>query len=132
MQARHRLTRGGTLTHYEGEYVVSGVTLFIFLGDGRPRLVRIEPLHLLKLVEDFGSEVFVIDDTIMADDEGPHSGYAIFGRCSDQPEAPYHHAFHHEIDLAKRQCGPLSFQNLKEIAVVRLVWIEGDVDLDIL
>jgi hypothetical protein len=45
-------------------------TLFIFLGDGRPRLVRIEPLHLLKLIESLGSEVFVVDNTIMANNEG--------------------------------------------------------------
>lgn len=63
--------------------VVELAFLFLFVGHGVPGFVRVEEFHLLELVEGLRSKVSVIDNPVVADDEGSHSSYAVFCRSGD-------------------------------------------------
>src|SRR5215471_4048715 len=95
-------------------------SLFTFIQDRVPRLIRVETLHLLKFFETPRSEILVIDNAVLANNESSHSGYAIFGGSSDQGKASYHHVFHQIVHLTERRRWTLPFQNFEEVAVVGL------------
>jgi hypothetical protein len=95
------------------------IFLFILRNWG-PGFVRIKALHVLEFIEGFWSKILLVDNAVVADDEGSHSGHGVLDRCSHQGKAPDHYAFHNEIHFAERRCGSLSFQNLEEITVLRL------------
>src|SRR6186713_1213703 len=52
------------------------------LRDGLPRHVWIEPLHLHEPIERGWTEVLLVNDAIVADDEGLDAGLAVFSRSS--------------------------------------------------
>src|SRR6476661_703634 len=94
--------------------------LLALFGDWGPGLVRVEALHLLKLIESLETEIILVDDAVVADYERLHAGHAVLGRGGDQGETPDHHTFHYEIHFAERSGGSLSLQNFEEITVVGL------------
>src|ERR1700751_4030717 len=100
---------------HPAHFVVSTYLVFIFL-DWIPRLVRIEPLHLLKFIKCVGSKILFVDDAILTDGEGSYSRRRVFGRCGNQSKAANHHAFHDKIHFTKGSRRSLSFENFKEIS----------------
>ena len=65
-------------------------------------------MHVDEFFERGRAEILLIDDAVLADDEGLHAGDAIFGRSRHQSEAADHRAFHHVIELAERSGRSLS------------------------
>jgi len=57
------------------------------LEDWFPGGVRIETLHLYKLIEGGRPKILLEDNAVVADDEGLHAGHAVFSRGSYQGEA---------------------------------------------
>src|SRR5258706_6057627 len=98
----------------------SALFLFLFRWHGGPGFVRIESLRALELIESLRPETFLVDNAVVADDEGPDTGDFILRRRSHEGKAPDHHSFHYEIQLAEWSCGALPFENLEKVAVVRL------------
>src|SRR5947207_3010098 len=94
--------------------------LFILLGDKRPGFVRVEAFHLLEFVQGFRPKVFLVNHSVMTDDEGPHSSNVILSRCSDQGKAANHDTLHDEVHFAEWRRRALPLQDFKEIAMVRL------------
>jgi hypothetical protein len=95
-------------------------SLFLFRLDRFPGCVRVETLHLFECVEGSWPEVLLIDHAVVADDEGPHTRYAILGGCSDQSKTADHRSLHDKVQFAERGCRSLPLQNLEEVAMVRL------------
>src|SRR3974377_1576998 len=95
-------------------------SLFSILRNRGPGFVRIETLHLHKLIERGRPKVLLVDNTILADHEALHPGLAVLGWCRNQSETPDHHAFHHIVHFAEWGGGSLPFENLEKIAMVRL------------
>jgi len=87
-------------------------------GNGVPGLIGVEKVHFLELVKRLGSQVFLVDNTVVAHDERLHPGDRVFGRGGDESKAPNHHSFYDEVHLTKRRGGPLPFQNLEEVSMV--------------
>src|SRR5271167_733307 len=100
--------------------VAESLSLVLFILNRGPGLIRIEEFHLLEFVERPGPEVLLIDNAIVADDEGLYSGDTILGRRGDQGEAPDHHAFDHIVEPAQRSIRTLPLENLEIVAVIRL------------
>src|ERR1700704_3905505 len=86
----------------------------------RPAAIRIEPLHLRERVERAFAEVLLVDDAVVADHECLAPGPPVFGRRRRQRKAADHHGVDDEVHLAEWRRGPLAFEGLEEIAVVRL------------
>ena len=59
-----------------------GLSVWFYLGlvlivqDGLPRCVGVEALHLFELLECIWAEVLLVDDAVVADHEGLHTGDA--------------------------------------------------------
>src|ERR1700756_881154 len=94
--------------------------LFVFRWYRGPGFVRVESLHALKFIETLRPEILFVDNAVVADDEGSHSGYAIFRRRGHKGKASDHYSFHDEVQFAERGCRALPFENLEEIAVIGL------------
>src|SRR5262249_721763 len=88
--------------------------------DRFPRAIWIEALHLFEFIEGGRPQIFRVDDSVMAENEGVNASLAVLGRSSHQGEAPDHHPFDYEIHFAERRRGPLPFQNFEEISMVGL------------
>src|SRR6185436_13768708 len=56
----------------------------------------------------------------MTDNKGPHSGYVILSRRSNQGEAADHGTLHHKVHLAQRRRRALPLQDFEEISMVRV------------
>src|SRR5579863_3657924 len=91
----------------------------VLVGHRGPGVVGIEQLHLAEFIEGFDSEILLVDDAVLTDNEGLHAGDTIFSGRRNQGEAPDHYAFNHEVHLTKRRRRALALQNLEEISVVR-------------
>src|SRR4051812_29339590 len=90
------------------------------VGDGRPGRVRVIHLHGLELFERLGSEVLLVHDSAVADDEGLHSAHPVFRGGRGQSKAADHQALGNKIDLPQRRGGTLAFQDLEIVSVIRL------------
>src|SRR5690348_6803404 len=95
-------------------------SLFVILRNWGPGLIRVEALHLLEFVKSARSEVLLIDDTVLTNDEGLDTRLPVLGWGGYQCEASDHHAFQHVVHLTEPCRWPLAFQNLEEISVVWL------------
>src|SRR5690242_16142518 len=95
-------------------------SLFVILHNWDPGLIRVEALHLLEFVKSARSEVLLIDDTVLTNDEGLDTRLTVLGWGGYQGEASDHHAFHDVVHLTQRGRWTLPFQNLEEISVVWL------------
>ena len=100
--------------------MVLAFSLFVLYWHRGPGFVRIESLHVLELIESLRPEIFLVDNAVVADDEGPHTGDCILRRRSHEGKAPDHYSFNYEIQFAEWSCRALPFENLEEVAVVRL------------
>src|SRR5262249_51008578 len=85
-----------------------GVSLFVLIRNRGPGLVRVEALHFREHVEGLWTEIFFVNNTVVADDESFYSGHSVLGWGSDQSEAADHHPFDNEIHFAERGSGSLS------------------------
>src|SRR5690349_1429358 len=92
----------------------------IILGYRSPGLVPIKAVHLREFAERFSSYVFLVDNTVLADDEGLHTRLAVFRWCGHKAKASDHRTFHYVVHLAERRTRALAFENLEGISVVWL------------
>src|ERR1700741_4562402 len=65
-------------------------SLFVILHNWGPGLVRVEALHLLEFVKSARSEVLLIDDTSLTNDEGLDTRLTVLGWGGYQGEASDH------------------------------------------
>ena len=65
------------------------------------------------------SQILLVDDSCVVDEECLDTGNAIFGRPAYQCEATNHLAFHDVVVSAARCLRPLGGQNPEIIAVIR-------------
>src|SRR5580698_7690611 len=85
-----------------------------------PGFVRVIKLHFPEDLQSIRAQILLINNSLVTDDEGLHSGDAIFRRSSSESEASDHCSLNNKIYLAKRSRGTLPFQNLEVISVVWL------------
>src|SRR3989442_3061741 len=91
------------------------------LGDVRlrPGAIRVELLHSLGEGARLRSEILLVDDAIVIDEEGHHAGGAVLRGEGHQRKPPDHAAAHDVIVLAAGGIGALSGENAVEIPVER-------------
>src|SRR5215831_6606595 len=94
--------------------------LFVLLHNWGPGLIGVETLHLLEFVQSARSEVLLVDDAVLANDEGLDTCLPVLCGGGHQGEASNHYAFHHVVYFTEGGRWPLAFQNLEEISVVWL------------
>jgi len=100
-----------------------GSILFSFgRGNGRfvrwlPRRIRIVRRHRSGYLAGIGTEVLLIDLTVLIDDEGHHSRVAIAGRIGKQRESSGHLARDDIAFGATRRVGSLTGQQPVKVAV---------------
>src|SRR5579862_478568 len=117
---RHMVIRLGTsLLLSAAGWVSCPVIFFVFCRS--PRLIRIEDLHLFEEIERVWSEILLVHNSVIADDERLHARHAILRRRGDQSEASDHDAFDHVVEPAQRSIGTLSLENLEEVPMVWLL-----------
>src|SRR5258705_703167 len=92
----------------------------LLLQDRFPGTIRIESIHFNKLIEGGRPKILLVDNAVVADDEGLHAGHAVLSGSSDQGEAADHYTLHDKIHFADWCRGSLTFQNLEEIAMISL------------
>src|SRR5262249_13746398 len=85
-----------------------------------PGLVGVEALHRLERLERLRAEVLFVNHAILADDEGLDARDAVLNRRSGKREAADHRSLDDVVELPERRRRPLSFQDLEEVAVIRL------------
>src|SRR5271170_2815614 len=101
------------------EIIVPALSLFLIYWHRSPGFVRVESLHVPKRIGSLQPEIFLVDNAVVADDEGPYTGDFILRRRSHQSKATDHYSFHDKIQFAERGCRALTLENLEEVAVVR-------------
>src|SRR4029079_4652689 len=65
-----------------------------------------------------GAQVFLVDDAVVADDEGRDARKEVLRRRRNKREAADHRALHDEVHLAERRRRALPLQDFEEVAVV--------------
>ena len=74
----------------------------------------------LEALQRLLAQVLLVDDAVVAHDEGLDAGHPVLRRCGDEGEAADHRTLHHEVHGAQRRRRTLSLQHLEEVAVVRV------------
>src|SRR5215467_2997116 len=89
----------GTAVGHAGSCSISlaQCALFFFPLHRFPGHVRVETFHRLECLEGASPEVLLIDDSVVADNEGAHTGYAILGGCRNQGKAADHRSIHDKV-----------------------------------
>src|SRR4030095_12085241 len=95
--------------------------LLVLVRHRNPGVVRIEALHFLELFKAVHTEVLFVDNAVVANDEAFDSGYSVNRRTCNQRKSSDHDTLHNEIHLAHWSRRSLSFEDLKVIAVIRLL-----------
>src|SRR5262245_17128005 len=83
---------GGDRLVHDGTFNLESWTYLRF--DGCPRLVRIKLGHGLGNRRSIFSQVFLINDAVMVDDEGHDPGGTVLRRISHYAETAHHLTFH--------------------------------------
>ncbi len=89
---------GGQLAGQSG--TVPCPDLPLLLQDRFPGTIRIESIHFNKLIEGGRPKILLVDNAVVADDEGLHAGHAVLSGSSDQGEAADHYTLHDKIHFA--------------------------------
>src|SRR6185437_15978319 len=74
-----------------------------------PGFVRIIELHVAKILQRARTEILLINNTLIADNEGLHSGNAVFGRSRSEGKSPDHCSLDNKIHFSERCCRTLAF-----------------------
>src|SRR5690348_10321718 len=82
-----------------------------------PRLIRIVPVHVLDYFKSLRPQVFLVNYSIVADDECLYAGDAVFCRSGNKAESTDHDALDYVIELAERRGRTLPLQHLEIVAV---------------
>ena len=82
-----------------------------------PSFIGIVPVHALKCLQRIRPKIFLVHDSVSANDKGLHSRNPILGRCCSKGESADHCSFHDKVHLAQRRSGTLPFQNFEIVAV---------------
>src|SRR5215475_13637931 len=93
-------------------------TLAPLLLDRSPRLVWVEKLNHLELIEGSRSKVLLVHNAVVADDETSHARLSVFCGGSDQGKAADHYALHDNVHLSEWRSRTLSLQYFEEVAVI--------------
>src|SRR4030095_3298492 len=84
---------------------------------GRPRLVRIEALHLGRLLRRFRSEIRLVDLPILIDDERHDAGIAVLCRIRDDGESADRPSLYDIVERAGFGALSLTLQHPVVVAV---------------
>ena len=60
----------------------------IALGDWRPGFVWIESFHFCEFAESVSAKILFVNNTVIADHEGLHSGFTVLGRRRESAKPP--------------------------------------------
>src|ERR1700741_1687525 len=82
-----------------------------------PSLVRIVAFHRFSSLCRVWAEILLVDDSVVANDEGLHPSYPILCRPGHQPKAADHCSLDYVIQLAQTRCRALPLQYLEVIPV---------------
>ena len=85
-----------------------------------PGFVRIVSLHVFGKVKRVRSQVFLVDDSVVADHERLNSRDPVLGRDRNQCEAADHDSIDHIVELTQPRCRTLPLQNFKVIPMIRI------------
>src|SRR6185369_48196 len=85
-----------------------------------PGLVRVVELHLLRDVEGVRPHILLVDDAVIANDEGLYPRHAVFSWNGNQSKTADHDPLDHIVKLTQWSRRSLPFQYLEIIAVVGL------------
>src|SRR5215813_6005401 len=95
-----------------------------------PGLIRIVALHTFDDGQGIRTQVFFIDNAVVADHEGLDTGDAILGRHGNQGEPSDHDSFDYIVQLSERCRGTLSLKNFEIVAVISRLFTWGVAFLD--
>src|SRR5262245_17714002 len=93
----------------------------LFFEHRTPTRIGVETVNPPRNLQRIRTEVFFINNAVLADHEGLDTGYSILGRCGEEGEATNHHTLHNIIEFSQRRRGSLAFEDLEEIAAIRFI-----------
>src|SRR5689334_3125258 len=86
----------------------------------RPAVARVETGDGRRLLRGVRSEILLVHDAVVVDDERHHAGARVPRRIRDGRESADHVALHHVVERAALGVRALATQGVEVIAVIRL------------